>query len=227
MDAEDRAAAERQRIVDDFARLWWHDKSIFFGQSWLGLPTLQHPFDAWVTQEVIVQTRPERIVEAGSFFGGSATMWAMLLEQLVPEGRVVAVDIEDRMEHARKVDLFQRRVDFICGSTVDPAVVERVAELVEGRRTMVILDSAHDAPHVRAELAAYASFVTPGCYLIVQDGFVNGHPCDPDHGPGPYEAIQDFIGADDRFDVDESRERMLFTFNPNGFLRRRDDTVGA
>jgi cephalosporin hydroxylase len=174
-----------------------------------------------VTQEIVVETRPERIVEAGALCGGSATMGAMLLEHVVPGGRVVAIDLQDSIEQARTVDVFRRRVDFVQGSTVDPAVVARVAEIVEGYRTMVILDSAHDAPHVAAELAAYAPMVTPGCCLIVQDGFVNGHPLEPDHGPGPYEAVQEFLAVDDRFEVDRSRERMLFTFNPSGFLRRR------
>jgi len=212
---------ERERIIREFAELWWADRAIFFGQRWLDVPTLQHPFDAWVTQEIIVETRPERIVEAGAFFGGSAVMWAMLLDHTVENGRVVAIDLFDRMEQARTVDLFQRQVDFLQGSTVDPAIVARVAELVDGYRTMVILDSAHDAAHVAAELALYAPMVSKGCYLIVQDGFVNGHPLEPEHGPGPYEAIQDFLETDDRFETDASRERMLFTFNPNGFLRRR------
>jgi cephalosporin hydroxylase len=39
--------------------------------------------------------------------------------------------------------------------------------------------------------------------------------------PGPFEAVQDVFASDDRFEVDHARERMLFTFNPSGFLRRR------
>ena len=214
---------ERSRIIRDFADLWWSEQAIFFGQEWMGIPTLQHPFDAWVTQEIIVQTRPDRIVEAGSFYGGSATMWAVLLEHLVADGRVIAIDLHDNLDRARQVDVFNRCVDFVQGSTVATHVVERVRELVAGHRTMVILDSKHTADHVRKELDAYAPLVSPGCYLIVQDGFVNGHPLEPDFGPGPYEAVQDFLAVDDRFEVDESRERMLFTFNPGGFLRRRED----
>jgi len=214
-------AADKERIVQSFAELWWSDRSIFFGQTWLGIPTLQHPFDAWVTQEIIVETHPERIVEAGAMCGGSATMWAMLLEHVVPDGRVVAIDRQDNMERARTIDVFRRRVDFVHGSTVAPAVVARVGEMVAGYRTMVILDSAHDAVHVAAEIEAYAPMVSSGCYLIVQDGFVNGHPLEPDHGHGPFEAVQDFLACDDRFEVDHARERMLFTFNPSGFLRRR------
>jgi cephalosporin hydroxylase len=213
-------AAERQRIVDDFARLWWSDRTIFFGQKWLGVPTLQHPFDAWITQEIIVETRPQRIVEAGGLCGGSATLWAMVLEQVVPEGRVLTIDLNDGFDQARQLDLYRQRVDFLQGSTVDPAIVERVAEMTSGYRTMVILDSAHDAPHVARELVLYAPMVSEDCYLIVQDGFVNGHPCDPDHGPGPWEATAEFLQRDNRFEADRTRERMLFTFNPGGYLRR-------
>jgi cephalosporin hydroxylase len=99
--------------------MWWSDRSIF-GQTWLGIPTLQHPFDAWVTQEIIVETRPERIIEAGAPCGGSATMWAMILNNLVPDGRVIAIDLHDGLQKARTVDVFNRRVDFVRGSTVDP-----------------------------------------------------------------------------------------------------------
>lgn len=211
---------DRDRIVREFAELWAADHTIIFNQKCLGITTAQHPFDAWITQEIIVETRPERIVECGSFFGGSAILWAMLLEHTAEDGRVVAIDISDRMAGARNVELFRRRVDFLHGSTIDPEIVAQVVALVHGHRTMVILDSAHDAAHVAAELETYSGLVSPGCYLIVQDGAVNGHPIDPEYGPGPWEATQKFLARDDRFEVDESRERMLFTFNPSGFLRR-------
>lgn len=223
IDVAPELTSDEQRIVDDFARLWWSRKDIFFHQRWMGIGTLQHPFDMWVTQEILYETQPERIVEAGSFFGGSAVMWSMLLEQFGDDGRVIAIDIDDNMDFARNYRLFQERVDFIHGSTVDDDVIGRVRELTAGKRTMVILDSAHDAAHVRAELDLYADLVSPGCYLIVQDGFVNGHPCDPDHGPGPYEALHDFLQTRSDFEIDRSRQRMLFTFNPDGFLRRHDE----
>jgi hypothetical protein len=38
---------------------------------------------------------------------------------------------------------------------------------------------------------------------------------------GPFEAVTEFLDSDHHFEVDVSRERMLFTFNPKGFLRRR------
>lgn len=211
-------------VTAAFARLWWERKPrTFFDNRFLGLMCLQHPFDAWATQEILWETQPEVLVECGSFGGGSAVMWSLFMEQYDPSARVIAIDIEDHTEEARKNPLWDRHVTFIEASSIDPDVVARVGEICAGRRTMVILDSLHTEEHVTAELAAYAGLVTPGCYLIVQDSFVNGHPCDPDWGPGPYEAVEAFLAHDERFEVDRHRERMLFTLNPSGFLRRLPD----
>jgi cephalosporin hydroxylase len=214
---------ERHEIIRRFAELWWEEKkTTLFTNRWLGVPTLQHPFDAWVTQEIICEVRPDLIIECGTYFGGSSIMWAMLLEQINPAGRVVTIDIEAHLVHAKAVPIFAQRVDALSGSTVDPAILADVRDRAAGKRTLVILDSDHSKDHVAAELDAYAPLVTPGSYLIVQDGVVNGHPVEPGYGPGPFEAVAEFLERDDRFEIDANRERMLFTFNPNGFLRRLD-----
>jgi cephalosporin hydroxylase len=85
---------------------------------------------------------------------------------------------------------------------------------------LVMLDSAHDAPHVRAEMEVYAPFVTHGSYLIVEDTNVNGHPAHPEHGPGPFEAVQDFLATHDEFTPDPFCEKYLLTMHPGGWLRR-------
>jgi cephalosporin hydroxylase len=211
----------RDEIVNQFAELWWASQRTVFANRFLGIPTLQHPFDAWITQEIIAEVKPEVIVESGGFCGGSALLWATVLDQLQPTGRVITIDTEDAMAEASKLPLFQARVDFLQGSSIDPAIVSEVKQRARGRSTLVVLDSLHAEGHVAAELDAYAPLVTPGSYLIVQDTVVNGHPIEPDHGPGPFEAVQAFLERDDRFEADRDRERLLFTFNPNGFLRRR------
>ncbi len=85
---------------------------------------------------------------------------------------------------------------------------------------MVILDSDHAQPHVSAELVAYRDIVSVGCYLIVEDTNVNGHPVHPEHGPGPMEALDGFLATNDDFVVDADRERFMMTLNPRGFLKR-------
>jgi cephalosporin hydroxylase len=85
---------------------------------------------------------------------------------------------------------------------------------------MVILDSDHSASHVLSELQAYSPLVPVGGYLIVQDTSVNGHPVFPKHGPGPMEALETFLASNDAFASDRTREALLFTLHPKGYLKR-------
>ncbi len=85
---------------------------------------------------------------------------------------------------------------------------------------MVVLDSDHREAHVSQELRAYADLVSPGCYLIVEDTNVNGHPVFPDHGPGPFEAVEKFLAGRHDFKVDRGLHKYLMTWQPNGYLLR-------
>lgn len=203
-----------------FCEKWWETKTAF-SLKWMGIMTIQNPLDVWVIQEIVFDVKPEVIVEIGTFAGGSAAMWASILQQVTPDGRVVTVDVENRVHKPSLLPIHHSSVDFLIGSSVDPDVVADVARRVEGKRTMIILDSEHTRDHVLAEIQAYAPLVTPGSYLVVQDTFVNGHPIEPEWGPGPYEAVEDFLASDDRFEIDETRERLMFTYCPKGFLRRK------
>ncbi len=199
-----------------FARLYYaRVAETVFGSSWMGYQTLKYPTDMWTYQEIIAETLPELIVETGTWQGGSALYFGQVCDG-VGHGRVVSIDVEPQgplPEHDR--------VEFMRASSIDPRTVERVAELArEADGVLVILDSDHSRDHVLAELRAYAPLVTPGSYLIVEDTNVNGHPVLPDHGPGPAEAVAEFLATDDRFEPDAARERLLLTACPGGFLRR-------
>jgi cephalosporin hydroxylase len=91
---------------------------------------------------------------------------------------------------------------------------------VQGKKVMVLLDALHTKDHVLAELREYGPLVNVGGYLIAQDGVVNGHPILPDNGPGTLEAIEAFLGENGDFVPDRSRERLLFTYCPKGYLKR-------
>jgi cephalosporin hydroxylase len=84
----------------------------------------------------------------------------------------------------------------------------------------VILDSDHTMPHVLAELKAYAPLVRIGGYLIVEDTIVNGHPLRADFGPGPMEALDQFLAENQGWTIDRSKEKFLLSFNRNGYLKR-------
>jgi cephalosporin hydroxylase len=40
--------------------------------------------------------------------------------------------------------------------------------------------------------------------------------------PGPVTAVREFMRENHAFEIDERRERFLLTYNPQGFLRRRN-----
>jgi cephalosporin hydroxylase len=159
--------------------------------------------------------RPDVIVEAGTNRGGSALYLADLCET-TGNGRVITIDVEDLA-----AGVTHPRLTKILGSSTDPAVHAQVSSHLDGAASvLVILDSDHSYAHVRDELKLWSDVVTPGSYLIVEDGDINGHPVLPSFGPGPWEALHEFIGADDRFTIDDSREKFMLTFNPRGYLRR-------
>lgn len=201
-----------------FHKLYYHHyrHQTWEDTRWLGSRVLKNPFDLWSYQEVVWETRPDVIVETGTHDGGSTLFFASLLD-LVGGGRVLSVDFDPKPglpEHPR--------IEYRRDSSLSEGTLAWVAKACTGgARVMVVLDSDHSRDHVLAELRAYAGFVTPGCYLVVEDGNVGGHPVYREHGPGPTEALAAFLAEDSRFEPDPRRERFLMTFNPGGWLRRR------
>ncbi len=204
---------------DRFVRWWGLEQDYYKKNRWLGIQTLQNPLDAWIIQEVIYEVRPDFIIEAGSYQGGSAALWALLLEQVTPNGRVITIDITDTTEEARKLSVVQRRVDFLVGSSTDPAIVADVTKRVAGGRVLVILDSLHTRDHVLGELRAYAPLVDVGSYVIVQDTGL-WRPV-RDHPEGwASDAVEAFLAENDAFEPDRSRERFWLTNCPQAWLKR-------
>lgn len=204
-------------IVRGFHELFyrrWQSGADTINLSWFGNQTLKCPLDLWMYQELLVRTRPDVVIEAGTWQGGSALYLAMILDA-IGKGRVVTIDIEPRPNRPQ-----HPRLEYLGGSSTDPEIIARVHDMVGGSRAMVILDSDHRAAHVYGEIVAYAPLVAVGDYLVVEDTNVNGHPAFPDFGPGPMEAVDRFLAENDEFAVDTRCERFLMTLNPRGYLRR-------
>jgi cephalosporin hydroxylase len=211
-----------EEALRGFHDQWYRDSDTWRKNRFLGIETQQNPMDVWITLEILAEIKPDYMIECGAWKGGSAALWATVLEQVNPDARVISIDIKDRMSEARQIPIVQRRVEFIVSSSTDPALVARIAERVRGKRVVVLLDSDHTKAHVLAELRLYAPLVPVGSYLIVQDSNVNGHPTMPGYFPGggPFEAIEEFLKDNDEFRPDKNRERLRFTFSPNGYLER-------
>lgn len=209
-----------QELIDRFHELYYDSTDTWMSTRWLGVLTAQNPNDVWIHQEIIHDVKPDFIVEAGTLFGGSAALWATVLQQVNPDGRVITIDIDDKSAQARQLPIVKQKVDFLVGSSTDPNIVAEVRKRVEGKKVLVILDSDHRKAHVLNELKAYAPLVNVGSYLIVQDTDVNGHPVRRDFGPGPMEAVEEFLAGNDAFVADRGREHLLFSMHPKGYLKR-------
>jgi cephalosporin hydroxylase len=204
----------KRSVVRRFHRLYY-ESGVDRETMWLGRPVWKCPLDLWLYQEMLFDTRPDWIIECGTAFGGSAFFFASICE-LLQRGRVVTIDCQHRpglIEHPR--------IRYLLGSSTDADILGQVkAQIGEQERVMVILDSNHTREHVMEELRLYSPLVTRGNYLVVEDSNINGHPVLPSFGPGPMEAIRDFMRETKDFVVDADREKYLLTYNPSGYLKK-------
>lgn len=208
------SAPVQRAITAAFHRLYYTNAAQTWRTTqWFGHAALKCPLDMWVYQELIYRQRPDLIIETGTHSGGSAHFMATICDA-IGHGSIVTIDTDQRPRRPE-----HPRITYVHGSSVAPQVLEQVARRASGR-VMVILDSDHRRDHVLAELEAYSPFVDEGSYLIVEDTNVNGHPAARSHGPGPMEALDDFLPRHPEFRVDQDCERLLMTFNPRGYLVR-------
>ena len=208
-------AEVQSAIVDQFHRLYYHDRATWRETTYRGTTIWKCPLDLWLYQELLHEVRPDLIVETGTAYGGSAFYLGDLCDTL-GRGRVLTIDIEEKPGRPA-----HDRVTYLHGSSTSPDILAEVGTAAAAAETvLVILDSDHSEHHVAEELRAYADLVTHGSYLIVEDTNVNGHPALPDFGPGPMEALNAFIAERTDFRVDSTREKFRMTFNPRGYLRK-------
>ena len=180
-----------------------------------GIPTLKSPLDFWVYQEIIHALQPDVIVEIGNHCGGSTLALAHQCD-LIGRGRVIGLDISHARIHEKTKA--HPRVQLIEGDACAMAGHVR-AQVPDDACVLVIEDSAHTFDNTLKVLRAFAGLVNVGSYFIVEDSICHhGLAVGPD--PGPYEAIEAFIGENADFEIDRSRESFLITWNPKGYLKR-------
>lgn len=204
-------------LVEKFHEKFYYSKP-WAETSWMGTRILKNPADMWVYQEIIFETKPEVIIETGTFNGGSALFFASMFD-ILGNGEVITIDVQ-KMENMPE----HKRITYLLGSSYSTEIVKKVESLIKDKnRIMVILDSDHSRDCVFNELNIYHKYVTPGCYLVVEDTNLNGHPVYAGHGvgPGPMEALNDYLKTHNDFEIDRTREKFLITFNPKGFLRKK------
>lgn len=206
----------RDLAVLEFHKLYYYSLDRTWNNTyWMNVPLLKCPLDVWVYQEMIVELKPDVIIECGTARGSSALFMAHICD-MAGKGKIITIDIkheDNRPQH--------KRVTYLTGSSIAPEIVEQAkAAIGKNDKVMIFLDSDHTMAHVLSELRIYNSLVSKGSYLIVEDSNVNGHPVEPSHGPGPMEAVKEFLKENKDFVIDKEREKFFLTFNPNGYLKK-------
>src|SRR5262245_12885665 len=115
---------EDAETVRRFHQLFYERWRITHGDTisltWFGHLLYKCPMDLWMYQELIVERRPDVIVECGTFQGGSALYFAML-QDLLGHGEVITIDIEAPAEPPK-----HERITYLTGSSTDASVVADV-----------------------------------------------------------------------------------------------------
>lgn len=227
-------------LVDDLRRVLLKVAANegWFRNHWLGVPIWQLPDDLIGLQHAVTSIRPSLIIETGTKYGGSALFFASILALLgLDQSRVVTIDIAPtaEAEAVRREQPLARFVsDWLVGSSLDPAVLERVAERVASTQgpVLVFLDDWHGGDHVLAELEAYHSFVKSDGLLIVADtSFADlaGTPVAPYRSlvdSNPRTAVERFLEKSDSFErCDHYLSASRLSNFADGYLRRKSSAM--
>lgn len=203
---------------------WFYGTNVWKDLHYRNVRTLKLPLDMWNYQEIIFEHDIHWVLETGTRHGGSALYFADLLAAGNREGGVVSIDVTH--EALDPVALAHPRIRLLLGDSASESIRQQAVALIPRERRggmLLILDSDHAASHVLRELEAWVPLLRRGDYLIVEDTIVNGHPVRPEFGPGPFEAIAEYLERHpSRLQRDEARENKFgCTFAVRGYFEVR------
>ena len=190
-----------------FATMYRHIHGRKNDTFWRGVPLWKFPTDVTLYQEVIHETQPDTIVEIGTAKGGSSLYFQDLLDLIGKGGKVVTLDVRDRMQAPK-----DPRIEYLIGNSKDPKVAEQIREKTRGK-VMVVVDGNHDRIHVKWDLQNYSPMVTKGQFLVVEDCYI-------DKGLfGPGLARDWFLERNSRFKQTNRCEKYLIGMTMGGWLQ--------
>ncbi len=181
-------------------------------------------------------SQPDIVIETGTRAGGSAVWFQRELGL-----QVISIDRSPQFTRGvpQVTGLGKPGIKFILGDSADPAMMSQVLPDLRGKRVMVSLDADHHSVHVQREIALWSEVVSPGCFLVVEDGCFDlfaraghgerarvGGSRIPEVG-GALAAIERTLGPGgvyaDSFWRDESIEAITpVSHSPVGFWRKHD-----
>lgn len=205
------------RSKDEKVRFNAH--SIYEGHhniTYKNIKAFRCPFDYVLYQMILFEVKPDLVIEVGTSFGGGALYLADVLEN-IGHGIVHTIDIKNlsdaSLKKHKRIRLFTEGWEKY-----------NLKETKGFNKILVIEDASHIYEDTLGSMYKFAPVVTPGSYLIVEDGIIDelGLSKEKYHG-GPLRAIREFMKKNDNFIVD--RKWCDFfganaTFNVNGYLKR-------
>lgn len=208
-----------ETAIDVAASMATFDDRAAFTQHYNGVDMWKTADDLLRYEQVLAATRPELVIETGTRWGGFAH-WLADRHDL----DVLTIDVA-----GTAYDRAFPRVTSLTGDSAGVRIVATAIDAARGRRTMVVLDSDHHAPHVAAEIRAYGPLVTPGCYLVVEDALADLAAGDearrfgnniPELG-GPLAAIEETLAGAGGWVRDLEVENLTrVSHHPAGWWRR-------
>lgn len=173
---------------------------------WRGYSIMKPPTDMWLYQELIVQEKPDFIIELGTCSGGSALFFADVCS-LIDHGRVITVDWSNNDTGKPTHD----RLRYLTGDTRDEHVATHAGYFIpEKSKCFLILDASHDYQEVKVELDIWVPLLNAGDVLVVEDTDLGG----PEWGLELFRkessrVLEPIPGCD----------KFMLTYNPRGYWR--------
>lgn len=213
LDARVRASwAGHGEAVQRFHEAYYRSSHTWTTSSFLGVPVMKAPTDLWAYQELIASLRPARIIETGTWTGGAALWFAVLLDLLGIDGQVVTVDAEDRRIGTHP------RIRFVHGDPTDVEVAaDALGHLVGPVLVSLAGDCLEDATYAALDLYAPSADALVVERTNVSWGDIPTLAGDRGARGGAERYLTEHPGE---WAQDPVCERHLLTLNPGGWWRR-------
>lgn len=176
---------------------------------------------------LIAVTKPERVLELGTWIGYSTILIGGILAHQQPAGTIVTVDPGEETStfarrHVRHAHL--TNVAFVHGHSTDPQTAARIEAL--GPFDVCYIDSSHAYEATLIELEAlFGRWLTPDGFVLLHDAATTAATFDPTGAGGVRRALDEWTAA--------RPDMQLFVFEPPfaktvcglGLLRRSATTA--